>query len=319
MEYVTLGKTGLRVSRMCLGTMLRSGPDAGRDAIEKAYELGCNFLDTANVYHDGGAEEIVGDAIKGRRDRFVVTTKVGMQEGDDPNKAGMSRKTVFREIEGSLRRLQTDYVDLYLCHQPDPATPIEETLGAMHDLVRQGKVRYVGVSNFAAWQVCEAMWTLDRLGAGQVACDQVLYSLFDRRIEDGLVPLCRARGVGITAYCTTFIGLLSGRYRYGRPKPEGGSWDRAVYRYDACLTPETDRVIQALVEIADQHAKTPSQVAMAWCLSHPEITSVITGADSPERVASNFEALDLELTHDQRERLNTVSAGMRMTPRDGPL
>jgi len=314
-EYVTLGKTGLRVSRMCLGTAFRSGPDAGRDAIEKAYELGCNFLDTANIYQDGASEEIVGRAIKGRRDRFVVTTKVGMQGGDDPNKAGMSRKTVFREIEGSLRRLQTDYVDLYLCHQPDPDTPIQETMKAMNDLVRQGKVRYVGVSNFAAWQVCEAMYAADQLGAGPIACNQIPYSLLHRRIEDELMPLCRARDIGITAYCTTFIGLLSGRYRYGRPKPSGGSWDGGPYLYDACLTPETDRVIEALVEIARAHDATPTQVAIAWCLTRPEITSVITGADSAQRVASNVKALHLPLTHNDRQHLTTLSARMRMSPR----
>jgi len=321
MRYVKLGSTGLTVSRMCLGTGFRSGADAERaaGAIEKACDVGCNFLDTANVYKAGWSEEVVGKAIKGRRDRFVVTTKVGMQTGDDPNVAGLSRKTIFREVEGSLRRLGTDFIDLYLLHQPDPDTPIEESVRALDDLCRMGRIRYAGVSNFAAWELCEALWAADRLGAAPLVCNQVGYSLLDRRIEDELTAFCHSRNVGVTVYCSTFIGLLSGRYRYGKPKPEGGSWDGGPYNYEACLTPAAGRVIETLREIARERDATPTQIAMAWCLANPDVTSVITGADSADQVASNFEAVDLTLGDEELKQLDDVSARMRMRPRVGPV
>lgn len=321
MEYAKLGPTGLTVSRMCLGTAFRSGADPERSAgaIEKAFDLGCNFLDTANIYQAGRSEEIVGKAIKGRRDLFVVTTKVGMQTGEDPNHAGLSRKTILREAEGSLTRLGTDFIDLYLLHQPDPETPIEESIQALEDLRRDGKIRYAGVSNFPAWQVCDALWAGDRVGGQPLVCNQVAYSLLDRRIEEELVPFCLDKRVSITAYCTTFIGLLNARYRYGRPKPQGGSWDGGPYSYDACLTPATDRVIEALTEIGEAHGATATQAAMAWCLAKPAVTCVISGADSAERVASNFDAVDLELSDEDQQRLDTVSARMRTDPRKGQV
>lgn len=321
MEYSRLGPTGIRVSRICLGTAFRSEPDEPVciAAIHQAAELGCNFLDCANVYRDGLSEEIVGKAIRGRRDRFVVTTKVGAPTWEGVNSGGLSRKTILRDAEASLRRLGTDYIDLYLCHFPDPASPLEETVRAMDDLVRSGKVLYPGCSNFPAWQLSEALAISDRGGLAPYVCNQVLYNLLDRRIEDELVPFCAHRPFAITVFASTAIGLLSGRFRYGQAPPPRTSWARGPYNYRAAMTRRTDRIVQALIEVGDNHGKTPTEVAMAWCLSRPQITSVIIGADTPERVAEDFGASGWRLAGDELERLNTLSAGMRMVVRkDAP-
>ncbi len=319
MQYAELGSTGLRLSRMSFGTAFRSGFDEQKclRAIESALDLGCNSLDTANIYQSGRSEELVGTALRGRRDHVVVTTKVGEQA---PEEKQLSRATIMREVEGSLRRLATDYIDLYLCHKPDPSTPFAETIRAMDDLVVQGKVRYVGVSNYQAWQVCEGLCLGDRDGLTPLVCDQVPYSLLDRRIEDELVPFCSLRKVGITAYCTTFVGLLSGDYRLGAPPDPGRSWDlTGPYRYDLCLTPATDLVIETCRRIGGIHGRTAANVAMAWCLHRPEVTSVIAGADSEERVRSDFAAVDLVLTQEEIDELDSVSRGMRMAPSQGSV
>ena len=306
---------------MCLGTVFRSGidPDRCLAAIEEAHDLGCNFLDAANIYQEGASEEIVGKAIKGRRDKFIVTTKVGSPHEDDPASGGLSRKAIHHEVEQSLRRLDTDFIDLYLCHFPDRDTPIAETVGAMDDLVREGKVRFPGVSNFSVHQLTEALQEAERTNAAPPVCNQVKYNLLERGIEDDVIPFCGERKVAVTLFATTYIGLLSGRYRRGRPPPEGTSWHRGPYNYKAAMTPEVDCVIEALIDVGRECGRTPSQVAMAWCLARPEVTAVITGSDSAERVASNFQAGDFELTTEDRARLDEVSAGMRLEIRkDAP-
>jgi aryl-alcohol dehydrogenase-like predicted oxidoreductase len=254
MDYVQLGFTGIRVSRISLGTVFRSEPDEAKSVatVHRAADLGCNFLDCANIYRDGLSERIVGKAIKGRRDQFVVTTKVGSPTAPDINGEGLSRKNIFREVEASLSRLDTDYIDLYLCHFPDPRTPIEETVQAMDDLVRQGKIRYPGCSNFAAWQLSEALGFSTREHLYPFACNQVLYNMLDRHIEDELIPYVRRCRVAITVFAATAIGLLSGRYRYGQPPPPGSSWARGPYNYRVAMTRKVDRVIQAVIEIAQE-------------------------------------------------------------------
>jgi len=317
MRYTTLGATDLRVSRLCLGTVFRQAADDGvyLATIEAALERGCTFFDTSNIYQGGRSEEILGRAMRGRRERFVVTTKVGRPEADDANARGLGRANILRCCERSLRRLATDYIDLYLCHFPDPSMPIEETVSAMAELVRQGKVRHVGCSNFESWRLCEALHVAGQRSQASFACNQVAYSLLDRRVEDEVLPYCALRGVGVTAYATTAIGLLSGRFRRGEPPPEGTSWHRGPYNFRAAMTPHVGGVIDTVVQVAGRLGRTPTQVAMAWCLSRPAVTSVIVGCDTPERVHENLAAADWELPEEEMRRLDEVSDGQRLTVR----
>jgi len=311
MQYTHLGSSGLRVSRLCMGTVFRREPDEHTcvEAINTAMELGCNYLDCANVYRDGRSEEIVGQAIKGRRDQFVVSTKVGSSMPSDAATAGLKRDNIVACCEASLKRLDTDYLDCYLCHTPDLDTPIDETLAAFDELVRQGKVRCPGVSNFASWQVLEALQVSREHAWPSPVCNQVGYSLLDRRIENELVPFGSRFGVGITVYAATTIGLLSGRYRYGQPPPVGSSWQRGPYNFRAAMTPAVGQVIDTVVDIAQRHGKTPLQVAVAWCLRLPIINAVIIGTDTPEMARENFGAGDWELAPEEIAELEGVSAG----------
>ena len=309
MEYVKLGNTDLRVSRMCLGTLFRARADRTvfLSAIDEAAALGCNFLDCANIYRDGDSERLVGKAIRGRRDQFVVGTKVGSPMNDDPSTGRLSRHVIMRQAEASLERLGTDYIDLYTCHRPDPDTPIEETLGAMADLVRAGKIRYAGASNFEACRMDEMLRVSRRDGLCPLISNQVCYSLLYRRIEEEVLPFCRAEGIGATVFSTTTLGLLSGRFRHGRPPPKDTSWYRGPYNYRAAMSPEVDRVIQELIDIAERRGKTPAQVAMAWCLAREGVSCVITGADTPERVRENCGAVGWGLSEEEESRLGKVS------------
>ena len=313
MEYTKLGSTDLKVSRICLGTVFRSGMDEASciAAVHEAAAQGCNYLDCANIYRNGLSEQIVGKAIKGRRDEFVVSTKVGAEPetGGPAGLGGLGRASITSAIEDSLRRLDTDHVDTYLCHFPDPATPIDETLGAMDQLVRQGKVRYPAASNFESWRLCEALNVCDRDGLAPFVCNQILYSLLDRHVEDEIIPYCVRRNVAVTVFATTLIGLLSGRYRYGQPPPAGTSWHRGPYNYRAAMTQHTDQVIATVIDVAQSRGKTPTQVAMAWCLANPGVTAVIIGADTPDRVRENWGAVGWKLTDEELTRLNDVSDG----------
>ena len=316
MQYARLGASDLRVSRLCLGTVFRSEPDDATclAAIRNAAELGCNFIDCADFYGTGRSERIVGAAVKGQRERFVISTKVGAPMPEAPA-GGLRRDYVLRACEASLRRLSTDYVDCYLCHFPDPATPLDETLSAFDRLVTDGKVRYPGVSNFSAAQVREAVRIGRRSGSASIACNQVGYSLLDRRIEHELLPAIEPLGVGVTAYATTAIGLLAGRYRYGRPPPAGSSWRRGPYNFRAAMTPATGRVIDAVLAAARRCGVTPSRVATAWCLRLPAVNAAIIGTDTPEQVRRNFADADWELPPEEAEKLDRCSAGARLVVR----
>jgi 1-deoxyxylulose-5-phosphate synthase len=311
MQYTNLGSTNLRVSRLSLGTVFRreAAESVYRATIDAALDAGCNFFDTSNVYQDGESERILGRAMKGRRNRFIVTTKVGAPEVDDPSAKGLGRSNILRCCENSLRRLDTDVIDLYLCHFPDPNTPIDETVAAMDTLVKQGKVRHVGCSNFEPRRLLDAIRFSQLHNQAGFVCNQLGYSLLDRRIETELVPCCEQRGVGITVYAATAIGLLSGSYRYGQPPPPGSSWHRGPYNFHAAMTPHVGRVIDAVLETAQRHGRTPTHVAMAWCLGQPQINSVIIGCDTPQRVRENVAAADWVLPVEDVERLNRISDG----------
>ena len=287
MEYRNLGQAGVKVSKVCLGTAFRGEEDEATciEVVQRALDLGCNFIDTA-LYGAGRSEKVVGKAIKGRREDVVLTTKVFGTLGQSPNHVGLSRVNLLRGIEASLQRLQTDYVDLYLLHSFDPGTPLAETLGALDDIVRQGKARYVGCSNFPPWKIVEALWIAQREHLAPFACIQNQYNLLNRwEMEPELMPLCRQFGLGIMTYSPLAIGLLSGRFRRGQTPPPGTPWSAeklrglspGKYNFAAAMTERVDTIVQTLIDIGARHGKTPAQVAIAWILDHDEISAPILG------------------------------------------
>jgi aryl-alcohol dehydrogenase-like predicted oxidoreductase len=316
-EFINFGKLGIKVSRLALGLGLRGQSDAqaAQRMIEQAIDLGINLIDCANVYsllddhrYFGRSEEILGRAVRGRRDQVVITTKVAARVGPGPNDAGLSRVHILREIDRSLARLGTDYVDVYLVHIYDQATPLEETVRALDDVVRAGKARYVGCCNYAAWQVCHGLWLADDLKAQPFGVVQNQYSLLERRPERELFGLVRQFGLGMMAYSPLAVGLLSGLYRPGQAAPAGTLWaTRWATSYDKVMAGPAGRVIPVLLEAADQLGKTPAQVALAWVLSHPEVTCAITGGDTVEHLQDNLGALGWELPAEFRTRLDDAS------------
>ena len=308
MEYVQLGRLGVRVSRICLGTAFRGqrDDDVATRVIERAVDLGCNFIDCANYYGRGRSETVLGRAIRGRRDDLFLTSKVWSRMGPGPNDAGSSRYHITREVERSLQRLGTDRIDLYLLHNWDPDSPLDESLRAMDDLVRQGKVLYVGACNFTAAQTIESLWTADRLGLDAFACLQNEYNLLHRwPIESELLPLVGGRGLGLMTYSPLAVGLLTGRYRRGQPSPPGSHWDGRQDFEDTMAG--IDGVVQALVDIGSRLGKTPAQVALAWLLDHPEVTAPMIGPDLPEHVDETFQALGWTLPPEDRTALDAAT------------
>ncbi len=317
MEYVNLGKAGVKVSRVCLGTAFRANlfkanfdEAACIRVIERAIDQGINFIDTANFYSYGRSEAIVGRALQSKRDDIILTTKVRspVREQPGPNDTGLSRFHILREVERSLQRLQTDHIDLYLAHHFDDGTPIDETLRAMDDLVRSGKVRYIGCCNFTAWRLCEALWQSDVLNLNAFACVQNQYSLLSREeIEPELLPACRRYGLGVMVYSPLAIGLLNGKFKHGQPPPAGTPWADNPAHFHRFMTAQAQSIVDALIEIGLAHNKTPAQVALAWVLDHPEITSIITGPDTVEQLDETLGALGWALSRDERSQLDVLS------------
>jgi aryl-alcohol dehydrogenase-like predicted oxidoreductase len=318
MDYRQLGSSGLRVSALTLGTMTFGGTGnfaavgstdatAATRQIDLCLDRGINFIDTANVYSNGLSEEILGAAIKGRRDRVLLATKARMPMGEGPNDAGLSRHHLIAECENSLRRMGVDHVDLYQVHEWDGQTPLEETMEALDSLVRSGKVRYVGASNYAGWQLMKALGVADRHGYQRFVTQQIYYSLQARDAEYELVPLAVDQGVGILVWSPLAGGLLSGKYRRGVEGPEGSrqltDWDEPPVRDQDQLYD----VVDALVEIGEGHGSSAAQVAIAWLLTRPGIVSVIVGARTDEQLADNLAAADLQLSEAELHRLDEVS------------
>ncbi len=322
METVTLGRSGLRVSPLCLGTMLfGSQCDEGTSAaiLDEAAGLGIDFLDTADVYPVppgpatwGRSEEILGRWLRDRRERFVVATKCGNRVGPGPNDAGGSRRHVIAACEASLRRLQTDRIDLFYLHHADLGAPIDETLEALDRLVRDGKVLYVGVSNFEAWQAALAMAAIAEGDLARLAAFQPRYNLLHRPAERDLLPLARAAGIAVLPYNPLAGGMLTGRYRRDEPPPVGsrfarGEWGRMYQgRYGA--QPMFD-VAEAVAEVAKAEGLTPAQVALAWLLGRDGVTGVIVGASRPGHVREWTGALGRRLSELGQTRLDEVSKG----------
>ena len=319
MEYRQLGRSGLRVSTITLGTMGFGGTgwakavgsldvDAARGQIARARDAGVNLIDTADVYSSGLSEEIVGKALGPDRDDVLLATKVRMPMGDGPNDAGLSRHHVIRGAEASLRRLGTDWIDLYQVHEWDGQTPLEETLAALDHLVTAGKVRYVGCSNYAGWQIMKALGVADRLGLPRFVSQQIYYSLQARDAETELVPVSIDQGLGILVWSPIAGGLLSGKYRRGREAPAGsrhlGDWDEPPVHDQEKLYD----TVEVLVEIGEAHGTSAARVALAYLLAKPAVTSLIVGARTEEQLADNLAAAELTLTGDEIARLDDVSA-----------
>ena len=319
MDYRTLGRFGVKVSPICLGTAFR-GYWAGQSdektcirVIETAVDHGINFIDCANFYYAGKCEEVLGKALKGmkdKRDNLVITSKVWSRIGKESNDQGASRYHIMREIERTLKRLQLDHIDLYLLHHFDPDTPLDETLGAMSDLVQQGKIRYIGACNYTAAQVVEALWVGDTHQWAPLACLQNQYSLLHRgEVEQELSGRCRQHGLGMMTFSPLAVGLLSGRFRRGRKPPKSSFWapDAKQKRFKTVMTRKVDQIIETLVKAGKELDKTPAQVAFAWILDHPEITAAITGPDKPEHVEEVCGSLSWALPTEVREQLDAVS------------
>ncbi len=318
MEYRQLGRSGLRVSTLTLGTMGFGGGgkfayvgtgdvEAARRQIDLALDAGVNLVDTADVYSDGKAEEIIGEALAPKRDQVLLATKARFSMGSGQNDAGLSRHHLIEACEASLRRLRTDHIDLYQVHEWDGQTPIEETLAALEHLVQSGKVRYVGCSNFAGWQVMKSLGVARATGLPAYVSQQIYLSLQERSAEYEIVPSAIDQGLGLLIWSPLAGGLLSGKYRRDQEPPEGArhtsEWNEPpVYDEDKLYD-----TIEVLVEIADGHGVSAAQVALAWLIARPGVSTVIVGARTEEQLADNLAAADLTLSAEEHARLEEVS------------
>ncbi len=309
MDYVNLGSTGLKISRLCLGAMSYGAPERGthpwslpeeqaRPFIRQALELGVNFFDTANVYSDGTSEEILGRALKdfANRDDVVIATKVHGRMRPGPNGAGLSRKHIMTEIDNSLRRLGTDYVDLYQIHRLDPATPVEETLEALHDLVKAGKVRYLGASSMYAWQFAKALYLADRHGWTRFVSMQNHYNLLYREEEREMLPLCLDQDIAVIPWSPLARGKLAREWQADTNRSDTDEFGKTLY----AGAEETDRqIVDAVTTIAEKRGVPRAQVALAWVAGNRAVTAPIVGATRPHHLDDAVAALDLTLTEDE--------------------
>ena len=317
MKVKRLGRTGLKVTEVCLGTMTfgyQCDEQASFKIMDTAAELGVNFIDTADVYPvpvsletAGRTEEIIGKWLHGKRDDFVLASKCRMQMGPRPNDAGLSRKHILSAIDASLRRLQTDYVDLYQVHAPDPETPIEETLSALDSIVKSGKARYVGCSNFQAWQLAKALWTSERLGLARFDSVQPRYNLLFREIEHDLFPFCLDQGVGMMVYNPLAGGFLTGKHRAGAPPAENTRFAVAGGLYmDRYWNDASFQAVERLREFFSARGKSLTHAAIAWVLKQPAVTSAIVGATSADQLRDSLQSINLELDQQESDECDRI-------------
>ncbi|GAA2777186.1 aldo/keto reductase [Saccharopolyspora taberi] len=314
MRYRRLGRTGVQVSPLCLGAMMFGswGSDEAVSAriIERALDAGINFVDTADVYSAGESEEIVGRALAapGLRDRIVLATKGSLPMGDDPNQRGNSRRWITRAVDDSLRRLGTDWIDLYQIHRPDPATDIEETLGALTDLVRAGKIRYIGSSTFPAHQIVEAQWAAQRTGSQRFVCEQPPYSVLVRGIEADVLDVTAKHGMGVITWSPLAGGWLTGRYRRNAPIETSRRFDRLPGRYDLELDANQRKLDAAeeLAVLAEEAGISLIELALAFVLRHPAVTSAVIGPRTLEHLESQLPAAEVTLSQDVLDRIDEI-------------
>lgn len=311
MEYRNLGRSGLKVSQMALGTNAfgtRADEATGIAIVHAALDAGINLIDTADMYGSGESERIIGLALKGRRSQAVLATKCWFPTGDGPNDRGTSRKHIMDAVDASLRRLQTDYIDLYQMHNWDPTTPIEETMRALDDLVRAGKVRYIGCSNFAGWQIVKANAVADRHGWARFVSNQPEYSPVNRKIEHEVIPASEAEGVGQIVYFPLAGGLFTGKYRRGEAPPEGSRAAKQGPRFaERWLTDANFDLAEGMEAVAAEAGVTLPQLTLAWVMARPGVTAAIVGASRPQQVAQNVSACDVKLSAEVLEKVTSLS------------
>jgi aryl-alcohol dehydrogenase-like predicted oxidoreductase len=326
MNYRPCASTGVKVSPLCLGAMMfgawgNPDHDEGIAIIHRALDAGINFIDTADVYSRGESEEIVGKALAGgKRDNVFLATKVHGTMGDDPNEFGNSRRWIAREVENSLRRLGTDWIDLYQIHRPEADTDIDETLGVLSDLVRAGKVRYIGSSTFPGSQIVEAQWTAHRRGRERFVCEQPPYSMLVRGVENDVLPTCQRHEMAVIPWSPLAGGWLTGRYRVGQDLPESHRAQRIPGRYDMSL-PGNQRKLEAadaLGKVADEAGISLIEMALAFVIRHPAVTAAIIGPRTMEQLESQLGAADVELSDDVLDRIDEIVApGTNLNAADG--
>ena len=309
MQYRTLGRTGIKVSPYCLGAMMfgKLGNPDHDDAIRtihKALDSGINFVDTADRYSAGESEEIVGKALQGRRDKIVLTTKFYGPMGTDPNQQGASRRWIIEEVENSLRRLQTDYIDLYLIHRPTPDTDIEETLSAMTDLMRAGKVRAIGSSTFPVSEIVEAQWVAEKRGLARFRAEQPPYSILDRGIERDMLPTAQRYGMGVMVWSPLSKGLLTGRYRKDQPLPDSL---RVKFMPKQMSNQRSLDVVEQLIPLAAEAGMSLTHMAMAFVMAHPGVTSAILGPRTMAQLDDLLAGAELRLSDEILDRIDEIA------------
>jgi aryl-alcohol dehydrogenase-like predicted oxidoreductase len=313
MNYRNLGKSGLKVSQLCLGTNNFGGQiseEASLKILNKALDCGINVIDTANIYTGGKSEEIVGKAVKGRRDEAIIATKVGFGKVEGPNRSGLSRKHILNQVEHSLKSLQTDFIDIYYMHRFDSETPLEETLRTFDYLVRQGKVRYVACSNFTAWQIAKANETCENHDWEKLIAIQPPYNLLQRDIEEDIIPYCQQEGLGILTYTPLMGGFLTGKYSKASPPPAGSRFEYNPRLGKHASQESNFAFLEQIENIADDVGIPVSKLAIAWILKNPAITAPIVGASSVEQVEENSRIVEINLDDDAYQRLNELTKGV---------
>ena len=313
MEYRSLGRTGMKVSQLCMGCMYFGAKTPEEESFrlfDSCIDAGINFFDTANVYSRGTSETVLGRILakRGNRGKLVIATKVhGRMDDDDPNAAGNSRRHIIEQCDASLKRLGTDYIDLYQIHRPDSQIPIDETLRALDDLIRDGKVRSIGTSTYAAWQCVEALWASKELGLNRFVSEQPPYSIADRRIERELLPMARTFGYGIIPWSPLAGGLLTGKYGRGRETPEGARYaNGAPDHLSRRVTERLFDALEALEGLVEEKGVSMSQFALAWVMHQPGVTSPIIGSRTMEQLTDNLGALEVTITDEDREAVDQI-------------
>ncbi|MDQ0062813.1 aldo/keto reductase [Paenibacillus harenae] len=313
MQYRRLGNSGLKVSALGLGTNAfgkRADDDASKRIIDLAIERGINFIDTANIYAGTESERIIGEALAGKRQQVVLATKAGLVRGPGDNERGSSRYHLQTELEQSLKRLKTDYIDLYQIHTFDPDTPLEETLRTLEDMIRSGKVRYIGASNYYAWELMKALGISDRLGLNRFVSTQTSYSLADRTPEKELIPMCLDQGVGIIPYFPLAGGILTGKYSAAVRAPEGSraSADPSFGRF---ITEQTLALSDRVVALSEKAGMSPGVMSLAWLMGRPAVSTVIVGATGEQQLEDNLKSAEISLDAAVAEELDEISNPFR--------
>ena len=319
MQYRQMGRTGLKISAMSIGTMFFGTQVSEEEAIKTldlAFEKGINMFDTADAYGLGKSEEIVGKAIKNKRPEVVLATKIGHRSGRGPNDSGLSREHIIQGVEASLKRLGTDYIDIYYAHIPDYSTPIEETLRAFDYVVQEGKVRYVACSNIRAWQLTKSLWVSDKNNLARYDCIQSVYNLLTRDIEYELLPCCAAEGVGVTVFNPLAAGFLTGKYDPNQPPPADNRFGRertGKREQELYWSPANFKAVAELKKLAEDHGRSLVQFALAWIINNPVVSSAIVGASSAKQLEDNVKAVDIKLTDEEQKACDAVWQELRPT------